>query len=326
MKEIEKGYKILFGPRSDLPSFSWVSTDIFQELRNEFSFLCFKNYYEIFKSRNINLIFIIKETPPLWFILTSYLFGIKLIYIPVDFLGSEYQIKKNSIKIRLIKNIIIHNLKLKNKLLNYTNSIFLVNHYNKYPIIRKYDTSYSKTILWVGHLEYIPVLINHLKNIDYRSFGYKLIFLTDIHNIKGKLKFLRQNIDNFNLGFLDNDTVTINNYTFKNWTEALYKTSMQSCTFAVDFKEDSFHHQVKPPTKSQIYIANKVPLGINKESSINGYFTNLNINLPDYKNLNYLNSHTYSKLVNNYSKKLNNLISKSTVVQNYREIIYSLIS
>ena len=324
MKEIEKKYKILFGPKSNLPSFSWVSSDIFDELKEEIKFICFKNYHEIFKHKKINLIFIVKYPPPFWFITAAILMNIKLIYIPVDFLGSEYQIKKNSIKIRLIQNIFLHNLKLKKKLSKYTKYTFLINHYNKYPIERNNKT--KKMILWVGHIEYIPVLIDHLNDFDYKGFGYDLTLLTDIYNIKNKIDFLKQNIKNINIKFIDRDTININNFTFSNWSERKYKESMKNCAFAVDFKEDSFHHQVKPPTKSQVYIANRVPLGINKNSSINDYFTSLDINLPDYKNLNFLISSAYTKSVSNHSKRLNKLISKSTVVQNYRKIVFDLIS
>jgi len=324
LKKIGEKKKILFGPRSNLPSFSWVSSDIFNDLSEEIDFFCFTNFYEIFKYNKINLVFIVKYPPPLWFIVASLLMNIKLIYIPVDFLGSEYQIKKNSIKIKLIQNIFVHNLKLKNRLSKYTKYTFSINHYNKYQVVRNKIT--KKMILWVGHIEYIPVLIDHISHFDYKVFGYELKLLTDICNIKYKIDFLKHNIKNFNISFIDKDTVSINNFKFSKWSVDLYKESMKNCAFAVDFKEDLFHHQVKPPTKSQIYIANKVPIGINKDSSINEYFTSLGINLPDYKNLNYLISDEYTDLVNNYSKKLNNLISKSTVVKTYREAIYNLLS
>ena len=54
------------GPESDKPSFSWVSKDIFDTLKDEYNVIYFRAFKEIPKSFD-GLVFIIKEMPPLSF-------------------------------------------------------------------------------------------------------------------------------------------------------------------------------------------------------------------------------------------------------------------
>ena len=92
------------GPESDKPSFSWVSKDIFDTLKDEYNVIYFRAFKEIPKSFD-GLVFIIKEMPPLSFFVNNW--KSRKIYIPVDFFKSEKHINDASLLLKLFDRIVI---------------------------------------------------------------------------------------------------------------------------------------------------------------------------------------------------------------------------
>ena len=250
---------IYVGPESDKPSFSWVSKDIFDTLKDEYNVIYFRAFKEIPKSFD-GLVFIIKEMPPLSFFVNNW--KSRKIYIPVDFFKSEKHINDASLLLKLFDRIAVHNDLLKRFI--DSENVSNVDHYVKYLVERKEP---QNRYMWLGVVDYIPDLLRNLSKYPVLS-QIPHVFLTDLDHLKKSLhSVVAEGEVGHNVYDVDvtEDKVFIGNYCFEQWSESSQRAAFERSAFAVDFKSDRFYHSTKPPTKVQVYLANDVPVFVNDE-------------------------------------------------------------
>ncbi|MDB1123718.1 hypothetical protein [Vibrio algarum] len=124
-----------------------------------------------------NIIFIIKFLPSLEWIVKKKKDKKKLIFVPVDIFSSKEEIHHKRSIISLFDTIVIHNETIREYLRPYAHAIFNVEHYLKFDIGDKRKYIEKGNILWIGQIEYIPALLETLKD---NAFKYPIVALTNI--------------------------------------------------------------------------------------------------------------------------------------------------
>lgn len=274
-------YKIAFGPMIGLPSTGWVGEDVAKFLSDEHNISYFKNFDEYCDA---DTIIILKIMPPLDWIIKCKQKNKKLIYIPIDYFYNAKLLERDGIKLTCFDSIMVHNLRLGRFIETYNKNVFEIDHYLKYKITAPSTFKNKGYILWVGHLEYLPPLFDTLKDITLTS---PLKLLVDLENIEEKESFLRESILNickeFTLTKINDEKYLLNDLMIEQWTKEKQHDYLVGCKAAFDTKGNTFAHNLKPPTKAQKYVYNRIPFAIDPHSYAYEYFLNKGLSLPSLK-------------------------------------------
>lgn len=299
------------GPKSDKPSFTWVSKDVFDTLKHKYNVQYFKAYSDIPKNFD-GLVFIIKEMPPLSFLLNHW--KCKKVYMPVDFFKSEKHIKNASLMLKLFDRVAVHNDLLR-PFINST-KVSNIDHYVKYLIERKEPKA---NYVWLGVVDYIPSLLRNLDKYPVLS-TIPHVFLTDVVHLKKTLNSVLKEAESDHKKYdveIKEDKVYIGQYCFEQWSEASQRMALESSAFAVDFKSDRFYHSTKPPTKVQVYLANGIPVFVNSGHYAVDYLSKFGITCNTMSNFTYPLT---SEMRTSHSAKLRQMWSLESIAKQYTRI------
>jgi hypothetical protein len=226
-------------------------------------------------------------------------------------------IKKERAKLMCLDDVFLHNLRLKSLLKMYCSSFYEVDHHLKHSLSKNRGFIEDGYILWIGHIEYLPALMQSLDNIE---LGYPLKVLTDLENITSRLKFLKSNIINPNIQQHDSDWY-LNGYKLQQWTAERQEQYMASCKGAFDAKSDSFAYAKKPPTKAQQYIYNRIPFAMDLCSYSAEYFEKRGLVIPNLTQLTKWHSKEYFDEISNFVDENQGTQSIEYVSINYLKYI-----
>jgi hypothetical protein len=261
-----------------LPSTDWVGKDIADFLVKNHEIIYFDSFHANVET---DVIFIIKLMPPLDWIIKLKKSNVKLIYIPVDHFYRPEILIRDKVKVACFDSIAVHNLRLGELLSPFASEVFEIDHYLKYSVEKTNHYKKEGFILWIGHIEYIPPL---LQSISVKPFPHPIKLLVDLENIETKRIFLQKilakNGLQFTLEKLDDDRYKLNGYILEQWSAVKQRNYLQLCKAAFDTKGDNFAHNLKPPTKAQKYIYNQIPFAIDEHAYAKSYFSERGLTIP----------------------------------------------
>lgn len=306
-----------------LPSVTWVGKDIAEQLKlnKSLSISYFKNFED---QPSSDIVFIIKILPSIKWLLKQIHLNKKLVYFPVDNFSTLQEIKRNRYILSVMDAIVVHNDILKKELSDYVSHIYSVEHYLKYKLNTKKTFIKNSYILWIGHTEYLPSLVITLHNIN---LNHPIKVLTDLQNFKKNknsiIEKIKSNIPEFHITY-KNEKIVINNIEFEQWSEKLQEKYMKECKCAFDTKEDSFRYQIKPPTKSQQYIFNNIPLAVSSDSYSYHWFLMRGLKLPSINDSQRWFSEEYFLEIENFVKSQKKTVSIDYIATQYLNIVNNL--
>lgn len=304
--------KVYYGPIKPLPSFQWVGKDIFDSIEKDepcFDIQAFARYTDNLKGCTI---VVIKDLPKFSWLIRQRLKNNKIIFIPVDIFRKRRDVIKSFFKLIVFNKILFHNYHLYKQFFFIRNtSKAFTDHYLKYTIER--STITAPFVLWIGHQEYIPSLLRVLRRYD---LGLPVIGLSDIGD-----KFEASLLDKYLCYCLKSRTISGNNLKIETWTEERQKTLMSNCRFAIDTKDHKWDHTIKPPTKVQQYLANKIPVIVESQSYAYKHFHSSGFNLMDFDEFKLEKLATYQDKVIKFSRVLEKTLSKDTITRKMVNLI-----
>lgn len=255
-------YNIAIGPKTNAPSFDWVLTDVFKYLdvaNANYTISYFENERDIDDSCHIAIFSkCLPKNSTFKRLKTT-----KLIFIPIDYYYSTFQIWADKPALLLLDAIFVHNTNI-NRYLPFSVPKYTIDHYQKFEIERKKVV--KDFILWVGVSEYISETINYL--IKEKICADTIVLLSDTQNIVKDMTSITLQLKKLGLSapcVNDDGTINIQGYTVENWTVNKQHEYLSSCRSCIDYKTNEFRHFTKPPTKCQIHASTAVPQFVNKE-------------------------------------------------------------
>ncbi|MFQ3220634.1 MAG: hypothetical protein ACI8UC_000610 [Psychromonas sp.] len=308
---------LAIGPLVGLPSTTWVGNDIADHLT--------KMNIKVVKFNNFNCdidadyIIVVKQIPNYAWLADKVKRNIKVLYAPVDIFHSYYKFRQYKYRLKMFAGFLVHNKAVENLLRNTSKApCFFIEHYLKYQLSERNVSVKNRELLWIGHLEYIPSLLNFLKTADIPLNVRALSDLNNLSSFENKLSKQLSKLDiKYTLVSETTDIVYIAGICIEQWTAEKQETLMKSCVAAFDTKMDSFAHNLKPPTKAQQFIYNKIPLACSEHSYSFKYFENLGLKLVNLNELDILTSDEYCKLVSDFCEKEKWRVSIDNVSKSY---------
>ncbi|QHJ11286.1 hypothetical protein FX988_01514 [Paraglaciecola mesophila] len=288
---------IAIGPLVGLPSSDWVGEDVANYLLSQNVRI---TKFNDFNSPIVSdYIIVVKLMPSVAWLMDKANAGIKVLYAPVDIFHSPYVFWQYKERLKLFSGFLLHNDRV-GKLVSKTATApqFPIEHYLKYQIHRDLSTEKQQELLWIGHLEYIPSLIHYLKESHLRL---RIRALTDLEKLPAYEDYLEKSLHKLCIPYMvtnkTNDSAVICGVYVEQWTEQKQADLMTSCVAAFDTKIDSFAYNLKPPTKAQQFIYNKLPFACSEASYSFEYFKQLGLKVAKLTELDYLLSGSYSKKI-----------------------------
>ncbi|GAC31076.1 hypothetical protein [Paraglaciecola polaris] len=291
---------IAIGPLVGLPSSNWVGVDIANHLLNN------GIKVEKFGSFNTQIeadcIILVKLMPKIDWLIDKIERGVKVIYAPVDIFHSKYVFWRYRNRLKLFSGFLIHNDKVGELISKVSDSPqFFIEHYLKYELDKCSDFTKVNELLWVGHLEYIPSLLKFVKKIKPEL---KIRALSDLEKLPYYENYLDKSLREIDCKYSiekkSDDGVYISGVFIEQWSEQKQAELMQTCIAAFDTKMNSFAHNLKPPTKAQKFIYNKIPFACSEHSFSFKYFEQRGLKVAKLDELSYLVSDDYRQNVSDF--------------------------
>ncbi|WP_158769086.1 hypothetical protein [Paraglaciecola sp. L1A13] len=317
--EIHHNFKgsLAIGPLVGLPSSNWVGVDVANYLSDSgVKITKFQNFSTSIKA---DYIIIVKLMPSIDWLIEKNKQGVKVLYAPVDIFHSVYIFWRYRAHLKLFSGFLIHNDKVGELISKASDSPqFFVEHYLKYEL-DKNDSSIKKNeLLWVGHLEYIPSLLKFVRN---SKPELNIRALSDLEKLPHYENYLEKSLNQIGCKFAvenkSDDGVYISGVYIEQWSEKKQAELMQTCIAAFDTKMDSFAHNLKPPTKAQKFVYNKIPFACSEYSFSFKYFEQRGLKVANLDEINYLISDEYRQNVREFCDAQKWRVNISSVASSY---------
>jgi hypothetical protein len=317
---------IAIGPLVGLPSSDWVGVDIANHLLDKSIKIEKFNSYET--PIDADYIILVKLMPSMGWLIDKVERGIKVLYAPVDNFHSNYTFWRYRYRLKLFSGFLIHNDRVGKLVSKFSPSpLFFIEHYLKYELDNNSFPIKNNELLWVGHLEYIPSLLKFLKE---KKPQIKIRALSDLEKLSHYENYLDISLamfdSKFSLEGKTNEGVYISGVYIEQWSEEKQDELMQTCIAAFDTKMNSFSHNLKPPTKSQQFIYNKIPFACSEYTFSFEYFQKLGLNVAKLSELDYLVSNAYRDKVSEFCDKQKWRVNINNVASSYLNACSNAIS
>ena len=291
---------IAIGPLVGLPSSNWVGEDVANYLQQ--LSITMEKFNDFDVSINSKYIIVVKLMPTAEWLIEKVEAGIKVLYAPVDVFHSPYVYWQFKERLKLFSGFLVHNDRVGELLAKSAKAPqFSIEHYLKYQIERDSTTPKEHALLWIGHLEYIPSLIYFLKK-HHPSIPIRA--LTDLEKLHAYENYLEKSFHKIRIPYTvtnkTSDGAIICDVYVEQWTEQKQAELMKTCVAAFDTKIDSFAYSLKPPTKAQQFIYNKLPFACSESSYSFEHFKRLGLEVAKLTELDYLLSSKYRKKVEEF--------------------------
>jgi hypothetical protein len=301
-QEIIKDFNgsIAIGPLVGLPSSNWVGEDVANHLMQQNikieKFSCFDSPIAT------QYVIVVKIMPTVEWLLDKVEAGIKVLYAPVDVFHSPYVYWQYKERLKLFSGFLVHNDRVGELVVKTASAPqFPIEHYLKYQVTRDSKSPKEQSLLWIGHLEYIPSLIYFVKE---SNLNIQIRALTDLEKLPAYEDYLEKSLHKIRIPYTvankTEDAATISDVYVEQWTEQKQAELMKTCVAAFDTKIDSFAYSLKPPTKAQQFIYNKLPFACSESSYSFKYFKQHGLQVAKLTELEYLLSNQYRQKVERF--------------------------
>lgn len=278
------------GPSQNLLSYNWVIVDIIkhiQGLTDQFEFREFRRFSDIDTASDI--VIYSKQLPDIG---TLKSLNAKQVWVPIDlpikYLNSALDLWCHKPTIDQFDAILTHNTNLI-PLLGNRPQTYNIDHYAKYPIDWLGNLSSGKFV-WIGVLEYLPETVAYFRQAGINV--ERLHLLTNVSDYPSQPEHLKSAIQQLGEVSFNKGTITIDDMTFHQWTEAQQAQSLANCSAVIDIKTPTFRNTVKPPTKCQLYAFNGIPVLVNPSHPAQSQLAPLGIELLPLDSIHHLDTAT----------------------------------
>lgn len=291
---------IAIGPLVGLPSSNWVGEDVANYLlRQNVKIQKFSDFNTPIATKYI---IVVKLMPSVKWLLDKADAGIKVLYAPVDIFHSYYVYWQYKERLKLFSGFLVHNDRVGDLVAKTAPAPqFPIEHYLKYQVEHDSRIPKQKALLWIGHLEYIPSLLYFVKK---RSLNLRIRALTDLEKLPAYENYLEKSLHKIRIPYTvankTEDGAVICGLYVEQWSEQKQADLMKSCVAAFDTKIDSFAYDLKPPTKAQQFIYNKLPFACSESSYSFKYFKQHGLQVAKLTELEYLLSNQYREKVERF--------------------------
>lgn len=323
-------YVVAIGPVKQQASFHWVVTDVVEyilanEMMNDVKIIYFDDEDDV--SGKYDAYFFVKALPSLKTIKS--LQHTKLFFVPIDYFSYPFKLTLEAIKLQYFHGVLCHSLHLADRLAGVA-PIFHIDHYAKFPFNRSLAEHRKQTVAWVGVHEYIASTLDYLKQYDILNRFENYEFLTNINALKPRrIKKLKQALTALDLPAnieKSDDVLIVNGVRFQQWSEEKQAQVISECELVIDIKQDGFRHQVKPPTKCQLYATSGVPVYVNDIHPAIAQLSNDGIALRTINQLLDSNNEDTSAYGQSLREQAQEQYSLSNVAKRYSDVIHQCLS
>tara|TARA_Y100000780_G_scaffold217521_1_gene221702 strand:- start:4164 stop:5210 length:1047 start_codon:yes stop_codon:yes gene_type:complete len=304
-----------------LPSTEWVGKDIACYLQdNNVDISLFKSFNEHIEA---DVIYIIKKVPSLEWLISKRREGVYLLYFPIDIFDHYWREVLYKEHFRYFNKFLVHNTRTNAKFGVSDTYISFVNHHLKYKVSRSDTYQDRGTILWVGHLEYVPSLIMFFEQSGVSSDAFTI--LSDLEKYPYYENQIKHDLKAAGITYQekwqDNEVLYLCGYKIEQWSEQRQAELLQTCRAAIDTKLNKYGHSLKPPTKAQKYVFNAIPFSCPKSSYSSEYFASIGLDVPDVSDLETLCSREYFETTQRFAEENKHIVSINTVAQSYIDAV-----
>lgn len=264
---------VAFGPEKDTPSWNWVGFDLSTEMSNYFNVKVFGQDGPV---PSCDVAVIIKQPLSDSELRNLKRRGTKIIYCPIDYFNSPQHIQESRRFLTDCDLLVTHCERLTTYFKKYRDvrTIEYLDHNCKYTLPEMAEYKEDGYVLWVGGCQYVPYLLQWLRN-NYIDREIKI--LTDLscdRAVRAAYDTAKGRVD---IKIRDGK---INEYYAYNWTERTQFEMLQEAKAAIDIKAtQNFNQQMKPPTKAQKYVTSGIPFAVNSDSYSAHYFRTIGFNI-----------------------------------------------
>ena len=263
--------RIGFGPVTSLPSWKWVGEDTSKELSKHHEVVQYSSFQEV---PPCDVLFVIKQMPSPVFVQAAHHYGMKVVYVPIDFFTTRNSVKMQGNELNKLDLILSHSARLMPLFSRYAETRY-IDHNGKFFLDEMAPYKEDGYVLWIGGFQFVPYLLLYL---SHHHIDEEIKILADYRN-PAAIRCAETFAGLIRLPKMKIEGNSVNGYQLYDWSEELQKKMLQEAKAAIDIKGQDFHQMHKPPTKAQKFVCSGVPFAINEESEAFVYFKDLGFNV-----------------------------------------------
>jgi hypothetical protein len=310
--------RLTIGPVSPYPSWTWIGPDTARELGREHDVTIFERFDDVPAA---DVVFIVKQRPPLRAVARLIGQGARLVYLPVDAFEQEGQLREAAGFLKACSAILCHSERLIAELQPYGRKILLVEHHARLILHDLADRATHSYVLWNGGFQHLPYLLAWLQR---HPLPAEVKVLSDVDNEPARVAAARLAHE---LGVeLQLSDRSINGLDLRPWDDRALLSMMGECRAMVDIKGSGFGQATKPPTKAQQAIASGIPFACDSGGGAAEYLRRRGFEAASPLDVERWFSEAYWSETRAFGRRLRDELTIERVVEPYRRVVAKLLA
>lgn len=309
---------LAIGPVAPYPSWEWIGPDTARELGRACDVTIFERFDE---APAADVVFIVKQRPPLSAVAGLIARGSRLVYLPVDAFEQPDEISQAAGFLKACSAILCHSERLIAHLEPYARHIRLVEHHARLVLDQLADRRTAGYVLWNGGFQHVPHLLSWLQR---HPLGVAVKLLSDVDNVAARVAASRTARE---LGVeLQLTDQSVNGLELRPWDDRTLLRMMGECRAMIDVKGSGFAQATKPPTKGQQAIASGIPFACDPGGGTADYLRRRGFECASPLDATRWFSEAYWSETRVFGRRLRDELSIERVAEPYRRVVAELLS
>ena len=310
--------RLAIGPVTPYPSWTWLGPDTARELGREHEVTIFERFDD---APALDVVFIVKQRPPLPTVARLIAHGSRLVYLPVDAFEQVGEVGEAAGFLKACSAILCHSERLIAHLEPFGRQIRLVEHHARLVLDQLADRRTSGYVLWNGGFQHVPHLLAWLQR---HPLDVAVKLLSDVDNVAARAAASRTARElGVDLRLSDR---SVNGLELRPWDEGALLRMMGECRAMIDVKGGGFGQATKPPTKGQQAIASGIPFACDPGGSTAEYLDRRGFRCACPDDVSRWFSEAYWSETRVFGGRLRDELSIERVVEPYRLVVAELLS
>ncbi len=309
--------RLAIGPVTPYPSWTWLGPDTARELGREHEVTIFERFDD---APAVDVVFIVKQRPPLSTVARLIAQGSRLVYLPVDAFEQVGDVSEAAGFLKACSAILCHSERLIAHLEPFGREIRLVEHHARLVLDQLSDRRTTGYVLWNGGFQHLPHLLAWLQR---HPLNVAVKLLSDVDNAAARAAASRTARElGVDLRLSDR---CVNGLELRPWDDGTLLEMMRECRAMVDVKGGNFSQATKPPTKGQQAIASGIPFACDPGGSTTEYLRHRGFSCASPNDVTRWFSEVYWAETRAFGGRLRDELSIERVVEPYRDVIAKLL-